>query len=684
MTPYRIGIDVGGTYTDLVARDAQGAAVFVKSPSTPSDQSTGVLVGLSKLAARLGMTRAELLAGAERIVHGTTVATNALIERKGALIALLTTAGHRDILEMREGLKDHRYDIRSTPPDPLVPRRLRLPVRERIRPDGRVLTPLDLASLEQAIVAIRRENIDAIAVCYLHAYRNPAHERQTAELLHAALPDVFVSISSEVHPQIKEYERVCTTVVNGYVGPPVKRYLTRLEQLLAESGFGGDLLVMLSHGGVAPVEEAWRTAAATVLSGPAGGMAAAQSCAAMLAVLDLIPLDMGGTSTDISLVADGQSTLTSERGLAGQRIALRRLDIMSIGAGGGSIASVDAGMTLKVGPDSAGAEPGPACYGAGGNAPTVTDANVLLGLLDPSTFADRPRPLDPAASARVIGRLAATLGLSPEATAHGIYRLVNLNMAEGVRSMTLRRGIDPRRFALLSFGGAAGLHAVEVARELEIGRVIVPRAASVLSAWGMLGSELRYEIGRTQVGQGRPLDDDAIRAVYSELEAAARSRLASWHAGEIGIERFAEMRYGEQVFEIELPLQELDWHQPSLRQRIDEAFHRYHEALYTYALPSEEVVFVNARVVAVSAGASAAEDPPPLQRSVDPEPVCYRNVYLDGWCQARCRHADALRPGDVVEGPAIIDSETTSVLLGRADRATSFENGWLDITVGAR
>src|SRR4051812_1710368 len=409
---FTIGIDVGGTYTDLVAIDENGRTVFAKSPSTPFDQSIGVMTGLEEIARRLNLTRREMLAATDRVVHGTTVATNALLERKGANTALLTTAGHRDVIEMREGLKGDRYDLRSPPPEPLVTRELRFGVRERLDPAGDVVIPLDDQSLGDAIAAIARTNATSVAVCFLHSYLNPEHEIAAVERLAGELPRISVSRSSEVLPQIKEYERVSTTIVNAYVGPLVRQYLLRLEQRLIEAGFKGSLFVVLSHGGMAPVEEASRLAARTVLSGPAGGVAGGKRCADLLGIADLVPFDMGGTSTDISLISEGRAALSADGMLAGQRIALRSLDIASIAAGGGSIASVDASGTLRVGPESAGSVPGPACYGIGGSAATVTDANVVLGYLDAAAFMGGKRPLDRAASEAAVDRIAKAMELS--------------------------------------------------------------------------------------------------------------------------------------------------------------------------------------------------------------------------------------------------------------------------------
>ncbi len=676
-----IGIDVGGTFTDLVAIDAAGRTVFAKSISTPQDQSIGVMAGLEELARRLNLSCAEMLARTKRLVHGTTVATNALLERKGASVALLTTEGHRDVLEMREGLKGNRYDLRTPPPEPLVPRELRFGVRERLKPDGEVLVPLDPASLDEAIAAIKRSAVSSAAICFLHAYRNPGHEIAVEERLARELPGVSVSRSSDVLPQIKEYERVATTVVNAYVRPIVRHYLERLEARLKEAGFSGSLFIILSHGGMAPVEEAARLAAATVLSGPAGGMSGCRRCAAMLGIPDLVAFDMGGTSTDISLIADGAATLSADGGLAGQRIALRSLDISSIAAGGGSIASVDSGGIFHVGPESAGAMPGPACYGQGGGEATVTDANVVLGYLDASAFMGGKRPLDTTAAEAVIDRLAASLGIPRLEAAAGIFRLVNLKMADGIRLMTLRRGVDPRRFALLSFGGAAGVHATEVARELELSRIIVPTTASVLSAWGMLTSDLRYELSRTHFETGARSTASEVREIFAELEVRAVERLRSWFDGPIAVEHSAEMRYGEQIFEIDVALDGIDLDSPSLIAEIEDRFHRRHEELYTYASRDQEVVFVNARVAAIGAVSASEAGEQGAPSTAPCRPRSRRKAFFGDWLDVPVYALDDLKPGQSLQGPGIIEAETTTVVINAGDRLEVNRFGWLDIRV---
>ena len=680
---YRIGIDVGGTFTDLVAVDPSGRATLAKTASTPRDPSEGVLDGLARLAEALRLPLPRLLAETERIVHGTTVATNALLEQKGAKVGLLTTEGHRDVLEMREGLKDDRYNLRVPPPEPLVPRHRRLGVRERMRADGRVETPLDEASLRSAIAELKRAKVEAVAVCYLHAYRDPRHERATAEMLARELPDAYVSLSADVFPQIKEFERVSTVVVNAYVGPALSRYLHRLAERLMEAGYRGPVLIIQSHGGVAPVAEAARLAAGGVLSGPAGGVAGSRYAARLLGTGNLIPFDMGGTSTDICLIVDGEPSLAVDRKVGGHRVALNSLDIVSLGAGGGSIGRVDAGGILHVGPESAGADPGPACYGKGGTAPTVTDANLVLGYLDARHFLGGRSILDTKAAEAALDRLATTLGVSRIAAAEGVHRVVNTNMAEGIRVVSVRRGVDPRRFALLSFGGAAGLHVTDVARQLDLGRVIVPRVAAVLSAWGMLATDLRFEVARTHIGDAGRLDGAQTKRLFAELEADATARLRASFDGPLRVHRSVDMRYGEQIFEINVALDDVDWGVSDPLPQIVERFHRRHEELYTYAMRDQEAVLVNARAVAVGVLPDLPQEPTLADRGRT-SPMGERRIFLGDWQSVPVYDFDGVSPGHAIAGPAIVESAMTTVLLRPHDKARVTPHGWLDIAVPVR
>ena len=677
---YRVGIDVGGTYTDLVAIDDAGVVTLGKTPATPEDQSIGVMNGLSQVADSLSLNVHRFLQKTERIVHGTTAATNALLERKGAKVGLLTTAGHRDVLEMREGLKPERYNLRLPRPRALVPRHLCLGVDERLRPDGSVEQPLDRTSLDDAISILKKAGVTSVAVCYLHSYRNDRHERITREALTSALPDVHISLSSEVLHQIKEYERVSTTVVNAYVSPILSLYLSRLEESLNDAGYDGTVLIMLSHGGIAPIIESIRLAAGTVLSGPAGGVSGARHAARLAHVQDLIPLDMGGTSSDISLIVDGQAALATDRRIANERIALPSLDIVTLGAGGGSIARAVRGGLLQVGPESAGAQPGPACYGNGGKEATVTDASLVLGYLDPHNFLGGRIHLDQEAAKAALDRLGIELGIDGVAAAEGVHRVVNTQMAEGVRLATVRRGVDPRRFALLAFGGAAGLHATDLARKLRLKRVLVPRIASVLSAWGMLATQLRLEVTRTHIGDTSTLDVTSINELYSQMEKEGQNRLRDWFDGDIHTSRAADMRYGEQIFEIDVTLDDVDFSAPDLLEQLKTAFERRHEKLYTYSLKDQDPVLVNARVATIGTLPSLPEEPFLTSQSRN-SLIGERQIYLGHWQEAPIHDFEMLAANQRISGPAIIVSETTNVLLQPGDLATVTELGWLDIKV---
>ena len=677
----RIGIDVGGTFTDIVAVSDTGTVTFSKAASTPNDPSIGVMNAVERLADELGINSETLLSKTESIVHGTTVATNALLERKGAKTGLLTTLGHRDVLEMREGLKDDRYNMRLPAPAPLVPRFLRLGVRERIKPDGRIHTKLDNTSLDEAINKLREERVTSVAVCYLHAYKEPKHEQETKKILEAKLPGVSVSISSEVFPEIKEYERVSTTIVNAYVRPIVENYLNRLEERLKNAGYKGSVLIILSHGGVAPIEEAIRLSAATVLSGPAGGVAGSKYGASLIGAGDLVPFDMGGTSTDISMIVNGEPALSSTRGIAGQRIALQSLDIVSIASGGGSIARVDAGGILRVGPESAGALPGPACYGKGGTEVAVTDASVVLGFLDPGNFLGGRETLDVAAAEAALSRLANQLSVEPAEAAEGVHKVINTQMAEGIRLVSVRRGVDPRKFALLSFGGAAGIHITEIARQLEVQRVIIPRTAAVLSAWGMLATDLRYEVSRTHIGDTGSLKAGDVREVFSEMELEGRSRLKEAFDGDVCISRSADMRYGEQIYEVDVSLDGVEFSDDDLMKSISDRFHKRHEELFTYSLPDQDAVLVNGRLAAIGALPDLPQEPKTEARAASVH-CTTRKIFLAGWVDAPVFNLEELVPSQNIKGPAIIESSTTTVVLRSDDKAEVTDNLWLNILVG--
>src|SRR5437773_799079 len=534
--------------------------------------------------------------------------------------------------------------------------------------------------LNAAISRLDTAGVDSVAICYLHSYRNPRHEIETGRLVARRLPRAYVSLSSEVLPQIKEYERVWTTVVNAYVGPALTRYLVRLAAELRARGYRGDVLIMQSHGGVAPVRESARLAAGAVLSGPAGGVAAGRYAARLLGEGNLVTFDMGGTSTDIALLQRGGPHATGEKSVGIGRVALPALDIHTLGAGGGSVAWVDPGRILHVGPESAGADPGPACYAKGGARATVTDANLVLGYLDPGNFLGGRIPLDAAAAQGALAEVARRLDTSVLTAAEGISRVVNTNMAEGIRIVSVRRGVDPRRFALVAFGGAAGLHVTEVARLLEIRRVVVPSVAAVLSAWGMLATDLRYELVRSHVSEVSRMTATGLRRLVARLERDGRKRLGAFD-GPIRVHRSLDMRYGEQSFEIQVPLDGVELGSSGLMTEIVERFHKRHEELYAYSAPGPEAVIVNARVAVVGELPVLPAETAAASRRATAGPT-RRRVWLGDWIEVPVYRMDTLLAGHEVKGPAILESATTTVLVREGERVTVTPHGWLDIRIG--
>src|SRR5712691_3566728 len=632
---FKIGIDVGGTFTDFVVVRTNETPRYFKTHSTPHDPSEGVLTGLREVAAAYDCTSEELLASTALLIHGTTVATNTLIERKGAKVGLLTTAGFRDLLEMREGMKEDRYNLRMPPVEPLVPRHLRLGVPERVRWNGDVATPLDEAAVAPALTALEQEGVEALAVCCLFSYLNPHHEQRIAELIRATFPDMYLSLSHEILPQIKEFDRLSTTVVNAYVGPVFGKYLRHLKERFARLAPLREVLIMQSNGGVAPLDDARRLAVQAILSGPAGGVSGAAFYGQQVGLSKVIGFDMGGTSTDISLIDNGIPHLTTEKFEAGWKIAVPMLDMQTLGAGGGSIAQVDAGGILHVGPQSAGADPGPACYGKGGTQPTVTDANLVLGFLDPDNFLAGKARLDRSLAEQALHEHVATpLGFSTVQAAYGVHQVVSSTMAEGIRLLSVKRGVDPRDFALLAFGGASGLHVSRVARHLHIHTVLIPPAAPVLSAYGMLNTDLQYAFSRSYTSSLDQVEVAAVRTLTAALEAQGRDRLHAQGISDNAIEVLlsADMRYLDQVYEINVPIPALSQERSALLHEWAGNFHTRYQELYAYHQQAQEIRLVTLRVTVLGRLPSVALPEGPnghaalaLQGQ--------RRVYLGAWCE---------------------------------------------------
>ncbi len=670
---YRIGIDVGGTFTDFWVTEADGSFSVHKTPTTPEQPEVGVVRGLQKIAATLGYDVPDFLGRVGVIVHGTTITTNAVLTGNGAKTALLTTKGFRDLLNMRRGLRDRQYDAKQRPPDPLVPRRRIHPIEERVNVEGEAVVPLNEADVHTAAERLRGDEVEAVAVSYLWSFLDPAHEQRTGRILREALPDVYVSLSSEVLPQIRAYERHSTTVLNATVGPPLARYLDSLVRRLEAAGFRGVLLIMQSNGGVMSPELTARFAANTLLSGPAGGATAGVFYGATHGLRNVLSVDMGGTSFDVCPIHDGRPATTTEGSIGGHRIALPILDIHTIGAGGGSITWIDAGGMLRVGPQSAGARPGPVCYGRGGTEPTVTDADLVLGYLDPNGLLGGEVPLDAAAAKRaIVRRIAEPLALTALEAAEGIYRLVNANMAAALRVASVERGHDPREFALVVAGGAGPLHAGMLARELEVPLVVVPRQSSVFCAVGMLLSDLQHDYVRTWTREWRHVEPDAIRTILSEMTAHTRATLRAEGipADRVRLEAALDMRYVGQFHEVAVPIEPRI--APADLDAAATRFHHLHEDVYGYAMPDAEIETINVRLKALglterprfSAQPLGPEDPAAAvkgERRIRLEGTTARVPVYDG---------EAFAPGFARTGPALIEQTHTTLLVPPGYRVT--------------
>ncbi len=668
---FKIGIDVGGTFTDFVVAAEDGQPRFFKTQSTPDDPSLGVMAGLREVADAYELSMEQLLEDTDLVIHGSTVATNTLVERKGARVGLITTEGFRDLLEMREGLKEDRYNLRMTPVEPLAHRNLRVGVPERVRASGAVEQPLDEAALAECLDYLAQEGAEALAVCFLFSYLNPDHEQRAWESIHDRFPDMYTSLSHQVIPQIKEFDRLSTTVINSYVGPVFSRYLSHLAERFAAYPRLRDVLIMQSNGGVAPIEDSGRMAVRAILSGPAGGVSAAAYLGQLLDEPRIIAFDMGGTSTDISLIENGVPHVTNEKFEAGWKIAVPMIDIHTLGAGGGSIARVDDGGILHVGPDSAGAEPGPACYGKGGTSPTVTDAGLALGYLDSANFLGGRAALDPAAAEQALAEgVGAPLHLSNVEAAYGVYQVVCTAIAEGIRLMSVQRGVDPRDFTIMGFGGASGLHAAEVARQLQVAKVYIPSSAPVLSAYGMLNTDIKHDFSRSYPVSMDRLDLEEARSILEELAAQGRDKLAAQGlpTEAVEINYSADMRYLDQIYEVNVPLPDPKLADSEFLAQLTANFHRRYQELYAYSQQDQEVRLVTLRVAAVGKLPRIAQ----LDRTANgaaAAPVGSRQVYLGEWREAPTYSADGLRAGTEIDGPAILESEFTTTLVWPGDSA---------------
>jgi N-methylhydantoinase A len=679
----RIGIDVGGTFTDfLVARPGADPQVH-KVLSTPADPSIALVNGLSEIAQGAGVPLPDLARDIETIVHGTTVTTNAVLTSTGARTGLLTTNGVRDALEMRRGVREEQYNNRYTNVSPLVPRYLRRPVRGRLNYRGDVLEPLHVEDVEQAIELFKAEQVEAVAICFMNSFADPAQEREAARLVRDKLPGAYLTVSSDFLPSIRFYDRVSSTVLNSYVGPKLSSYLERLGSRLREIGFGGVLLIMQSNGGVVTPRVARDNSALTLLSGPAAGPRAGLSYVRGHGHEHCITVDMGGTSFDAAMVRDGTPIVVTEGEINRYRIALPMLDIVTIGAGGGSIGWIDEGGLLRMGPASAGADPGPACYARGGTLPTCTDADLVLGYLDPDYFAGGRIRLDrEAAVAAIEEHVAGALDLSAEDAAAGMYQVINTNMAQGVREISIKRGIDPREFPLVAAGGAGPLHACMICDELEIPVFIVPRESSIFCAAGMLASDLQHDFVTSFVSTLEAIDWEKLNAAIAAMIERGAGLLAAEGIPEPQ-RRFTlklDCRYVKQYHEVSFPVA-MEAVRDGDADAIAAAFHVDHKQMYGYSLEDDgapiELINVRLRAVGLTDKPAFAREP---RTTADASAALkgHRAIYVpQERASRRVPVYDGHRTshGNHIPGPALIEQVNTTLLLTASNDCICDEHG---------
>ena len=683
---FRVGVDVGGTFTDVVASVDGRLAQVTKVPSTPGHLVKGVLNGVESILARMDGSGSQV----QRFVHGTTIGTNAVLERKGARIAVLTTAGFEDVLELGRLRRSALYDLFFDAETPvfLAPRRRRYGVPERIDAQGRVVRDLDEAALRDIVAdAIAVEKAEAFAVCYLFSYLNDRHEQRTREIIREIAPEASVSLSSDVNPLFREYERTVVTAFDAYVKPVLNAYLSILGRELREAGIHTRLQVMQSRGGIASAENALARPVQLLLSGPAAGVIGGQFEGARGGCRDVITFDMGGTSSDVALVRDGRPLTTTEAKMKTWPLRVPMIDVSTIGAGGGSIAWIDPGGGLRVGPRSAGSDPGPACYPGGGPDPTVTDASVVLGYLNPRNFAGGQLTLDVDAAHRAVGGLAERLGMSVREASLGIHRVVNANMADQIRLASVKRGHDPRKFALVAFGGAGPVHGGPLAADIGIPTMIVPQSPGVLSALGLLVAPVEHEHLRTFVARTPDIDVRELRNILAmldaqglaamETEGVARDRISTRYA--------ADMRYVGQSYELEVDVP--DTTDRSTPDELARRFHDAHERVYAHAQRDNAVETVNLRVVhsflpsppspaAGRAGRADSSEPRESRRAVFAE-------YPGGGDAAVFDRLD-LAPDTVIDGPAIVEQSDTTTVVYPGHRCTVGDDGLLFVTFADR
>jgi len=674
MKGYKLGIDVGGTFTDFFLIGNDGSSLIHKTLSTPQDSSIGFITGIKEIAQKLNLELNTFIKDIDTIVHGTTVATNALLTMNGAKTALVTTKGFRDALEMRRGIREERYNNHYKNVKPLVPRHLRFTIDERIDATGKSLIPVNTKELDKIIEQIKKEEVKAIAICFMNSYLNTEHEKIATEYLRKALPNLFISGSYEVLPSVRFYERVSTTCINAYIGVVIDKYLEALLSKLRNINFTGKLMIMQSNGGVVTPDVARKIAAVTVLSGPAAAPIAGAYYAELLGFDNCITMDMGGTSFDASLVVNRKCVTSTDGSIDRHRIALPTLDIVTIGAGGGSIGWIDKGDLLQMGPKSAGSLPGPISYNRDGIEPACTDADLILGYLDPNFFAGGKYILNKEKAVELTkNSLGKALGLDAIKTAAGMYRVINMNMAQGVRQVSVERGYDPREFLMLCAGGAGSIHAGEICRELEIPMFVVPDVASIFCAAGMLLGDLKHDYVRSYMSRFSKIEKKKFLAFYAQMKDEAIRTLTEEGISKEKIEYYPslDLRYIGQFHEVplEVSMKDItDFNAVSIK----EAFHKEHNRKYGYELKNEgtELEIINVRLRAVG----VTEKPQSLSgikikgaESLEQALKGRRPAYIpetDSMQEVPVYNGDILFNNFKIEGPALIEQINTTIFIG--------------------
>lgn len=666
---YRLGIDIGGTFTDFTLIDEEGHIHLVKTPSTPDDPARAIASGLETLSRNMSTSLSSLLERCDLIIHGSTIATNTLIEFNGAKTGLLCTKGFRDSLEIRLSWKEKRYDFRYPPPPLLVPRYLRLPVEERITKDGEVYIPLNEADVHRHIDFFRREGVESVAVSFLWSFLNPLHERRVGKIFAKEWPEVDLSLSMDVCPQIREYDRTSTTAVNAYIAPVVKRYVATVERFFQALGYTGPIRYMQVNGGITSGEEMARKAILALNSGPTAAPTAGLFFARQPGREDILTVDMGGTSFDVCLVKGGRLDTLKNTDVYRYRLAVPIVNINSIGAGGGSIAWIDPSGMLRVGPQSAGAVPGPACYDRGGMEPTVTDANVVLGYLNPEALLGGKLRISAQRSQEAIeNRIARPLGLDLTRASLGIFNIVNSNMVQGIGEVSIQRGQDPRDFTLVVGGGCGPVHAGKLARELGISTVIIPRTASTFCAFGEAVADLKHDALRPFISLLPTVDTDVLEEAFQAMEADGRRTLAAEGIGPERMEfiRSMDIRYIGQIYEVSVPLPPGRVSRTGL-PAIAELFHQRHEALYTYCERDNTPEVIGIGLSAIGRGEPiplrpepwAGEDPAAARRGD-------RRIYFEengAYIPTPVFAGEALQAGNRILGPAVVEEAATTVVV---------------------